>query len=305
MSQPQVNVIRVLDPFDPSKNTREAWELDPNKPKTLRDFFPVVMVEHVVSINGKTVLDDGDNFSKHYVQDGDSVVICPVPTGGGGDDSSKAILRLVAMIAVMVVAWYVAPMLFGAYGGTAVAIGQMGIVMVGGMLVNSLLPNKPLGSDFGQQDPGNSPTYGIDGAKNTSLEGIPVPVVYGHFRYAGNIIGLYTQNYGEYQDLFMLFNAGEGYVAGLDTVEINGQPYWNYQNVEIDYRYGWENQSPPRWFDDTVIPNNVNQKLTNNWTYWSTNNVIDRVRFDLLFPTGLYQTAEQDGRKESFGVGVD
>lgn len=300
MSQPQVNVIRVLDPFDPKQNTRETWELDPAKPKNLRDFFPVVMVEHVVSINGKTILDEDDNFKKHYVEDGDSLVICPVPTGG---DSSKEILRMVAMIAIMVVAWEVAPLLgLSGWGASAFV---MGATMVGGVLINALLPNKPLSTDFGQKDPGDSPTYGIDGAKNTSLEGIPVPVVYGQFRYAGNIIGLYTHNYGEYQELYMLFNAGEGYVAGLDSVEINDQPYWNFQNVELDFRYGWENQSPPNWFGDTIIPNSVNQKLTSNWTYWSTNNIIDRVRFDLVFPTGLYQISERDGRKEAFGVGIE
>src|SRR5207244_3090367 len=100
----------------------------------------------------------------------DHVVICPVPHGGGGG-SGKNILRIVAMIAVTVFAAWAGPALAGMYfAGSALAAGAItaGITIAGSMLVNALLPVKPVSNSAGDTMADNTTTYGIDGAKNVS-----------------------------------------------------------------------------------------------------------------------------------------
>jgi predicted phage tail protein/sulfur carrier protein ThiS len=296
----QFKLIFVRNPFDPNDRVMETFDFEDAKPQRLSDHMEDTGDNSfVVSISGKVV--PSGEYDQHYITDGDVVVVCPVPEGGGSG-GSKAILRLVAMIAIMIVAWEFAPVLAQAFGG-AEAVWAMGITMAGGLLVNAMMPNKPMGGEYGQQGMEDSPTYGIDGARNTSLEGIPVPVCYGQFRMAGNILNLHTENFGKYQDLYMLFNAGEGPVSALGSIEVNGQPVSNFQNVEVDLRNGYSSQTPMGWFNDTISPFTQSQLVTTDWKYYSTSGQIDRVRFDLVFPSGLYLAEAATGRKQQWSVG--
>ncbi|MFP3594872.1 hypothetical protein, partial [Chryseobacterium sp. SIMBA_038] len=75
-------------------------------------------------------------------------------------------------------------------GGAALAAG---ITAVGGVLVNSLLP-PATPSTNSPSDQSETPTYGIDGAKNTQTEDTVIPLVYGEFRVAGNFVNVKTEN---------------------------------------------------------------------------------------------------------------
>lgn len=291
--QPHIAVIRIVNPFDPRDHVREFLPWQATKP--LADYLPAGTAQTVVSLNGR-IISPGE-YGITYLGRDDNLVICPVPQGGG---DSKGILGMIAMIAVMVVAPYAAAALNGAMGLglTAGSLGMTmltaGITMAGGMLVNSLLaPPKPKAPQIaGIQDDGSS--YGIDGAKNTAVEGVVVPVVYGEFRTAGNILDLHVLNTGDTQLLNVRIAVSEGEIDSIYGIELNDQPIARFPNVQADYRMGAASQAVMGWFADIVRPENKGLKLTTDWTYHTTGN-IDKFRIDVVAPSGLYRIDPHTG----------
>jgi predicted phage tail protein len=282
--------IDILNPLDPADCIRREVEFTPGA--TLAELFPVVAVAlpRVLSINGKIVPED--QLALTFPSAGDYVTLCPVPTGGSG---GKSVLRMVAILAVSMYAPTLAGQLafqlgggliLGSAGGLMAL--QVGITVAGAMVVNSLLP-PPKPTAATKND--TSPTYGIDGAKNTSAEGIPVPLCYGRFRTAGNFIQNYVVNTGDgTQILYMLINAGEGPIASISEVEIDGQPITNYTDYElVTDHLGESNQSIIGWFKDgTTSATHVNQILTDAWKVVATGVAVDRLRLDFSAPGGLF-----------------
>jgi predicted phage tail protein len=293
-----IPVIRITNPLDPRQHVRE--ELTWGRAKTIADYFPIA-APMVVSINGKIV--PAEQFGQTYLEKGDNIVLCPIPAGGEG--GGKTILRMVALIALIVITQGYGATVAGSIGmgGSAgsIAVVQAGMMMAGSMLINAALaPPKPT-----QKSNDSSSSYGVDGAKNTSLEGIPVPVCYGKFRTGGNIIGLYTENNGDdNQTLYMLINAGEGPVVSLSDIEVNGQPITDYKVVDPQTRLGEVNQHPIPWFSNSISPQNKNQKLTMDWSYHTTTTEIDKVRFDLMAPA-LCWIKKKDGSTQYLSVPLE
>jgi len=281
-----IPVIRVTNPFDPRQFVREELAWSPTK--TLAEYFPLSPTSLVISVNGKIIPKERQAVT--YLDKTDNVVACPVPAGG--DDDGKGILSMVAMIAVAVFAPYAAGSIASTMGvSSTIGVGliKAGVIMAGSLLVHSIFaPSK-------KSDTKDSQTYGIDGAKNTALEGIPVPLCYGRFRMAGNIVGLYIENDGDTQHAYMLINAGEGPIASISDIEINDNPLSDYKDVEIETRLGTANQTPIPWFADTVVPNNLNLKLTTDWIHYTTAGSVDKVRIDIVAPMGLASIDKKKG----------
>jgi predicted phage tail protein len=292
-----IPVIRIINPLDPRDHVRE--ELTWGRAKTIADYFPVAS-PMIVSINGKIV--PPEHFGQTYLEKGDNIVLCPIPAGGDGD--GKMVLRLIAFIALVVITQGYGAQFAGAMGVTSaggVAVVQAGMMMAGSMLINAALPPpKPTAASSD-----SSSSYGIDGAKNTSLEGIPVPVCYGRFRTGGNIVGLYTENNGDdNQTLYMLINAGEGPVISLSDIYVNDQPVTDYKDVEVQTRLGEVNQVPIPWFTNAISPQNKSQKLTLDWSYHTTTGEVDAVRFDLTAPA-LCWIKKKDGSTQRHSVPLE
>lgn len=283
-----VDVIYLHNPFDPKDQDRVelAWV----NGKSLYDYFGDLGSNIAVSINGQLV--EERDHPVTYLAEGDCVVLCELPEGGGGD--SKSVLRMVAMLAVAAASGGAGAAAFGA-GTFGAAAAQAGITVVGGMLVNALLPPPK------QEAVTQSPAYGIDGAKNTSAEGLPVPVIYGYMKTAGNIVNTYVSNEGSNQYLHMLVVLSEGPVASIDRVELNDQTY-TYYSTEIYMHRGTPDQPVIPYFDDTVIPNFLGITLSTNWTFFATGIGVDRLRLDLSFPGGLVSI---DTQGKTWPVTVD
>lgn len=295
-----IPVIRITNPFNAREFVRETLPFDAIK--TLADYFPTGSAEHVISINGK-IIEERD-WPVTYLGPDDNLVLCPVPQGGGG----KNILRLVAILAVAYFAPEIAYGMYSAGGGTMTAAAfaasgmgaamTAGVVMAGSMLVNAMLPvPKPNG---GSSD--STTSYGVDGAKNTSLEGIPVPICYGGFEMGGNVLDLYVENVDRTQNLYLLLNAGEGPVSSLTNIQINDQPIANYSQVETQLRLGDASQSLIDWFANTIVPYSLNLELTADaYRNYTTTEPVDKLRFDLVAPSGLFKL-NSDGGTDSVSV---
>lgn len=305
-----VTLIRLLNPFNLKEFDKEVvnWEAE----KTLDQYIPTIDGEHgpvefVASVNGKLV--SIKDWHETYLLKDDNIIICPIIGKSGG----KSIFKLVALIAISVFAPQLAvgilgPALAGTtILGTALTYGAvLGTVIsfVGGQLVNSLFPNTASKSDKnkGGDNLGSSPTYGYDGAKNVSAEGVPVPVVYGSYRAGGNLINAFVENKGNSQYIYLLFAASEGPISGINNILVNDQPIENFKEVETDFRTGLASQPLMPWFGDTVIPRTVGLKITQSFQTFNTVDIVDKLRFDIAFPGGLYSINTENGNTEGRAV---
>jgi predicted phage tail protein len=251
----------------------------------------------VVCLNGGVV--SPESWETTLVPDQSCLAICEMPQGGG---DAKDILRLVLVVAIIATGQYYlgAALTAGTIGAGTFIAGTVAVAAGAAILVNALIP--PVMPDM--EDQSDSSSYGIDGAKNTSREGVKVPVCYGKFRMAGNIISLHVRNAGNTQYLYGLYNAGEGQVAGITDPEINDQPIANFSNVEIDTRLGTPTQQPIDWFESSVSAVSRGVTIGTGWSTYTGLNVIDRFRLDFVAPTGIWRVDDK-GRKKTVTVTLE
>lgn len=329
----KVNLIIVYNPLNVSE--RALHSLIWGYRRSLAEYLDGLPegVEWGVCVNAEPI--DEELWDSTFLDPDDYITLMPLPAGGGG--SGKGIMRMVALIAVAVVAWYAAPYIAGAAlgvdsaaisagmsastlgglagvstatAGISMAVAGGVVSMVGGMLVNAFLPpakakmpDSSWNSIAGGTD---SPSYGIDGAKNTAAEDVPVPVVYGAYRMGGNIVNLRTENDGDNQWLYMMTALSEGEIESISDVLLNDQPLAQYHDVEIKTSLGTDAQAVLPWFDDTAASYSKGVKLTkDNWVTHSTLSEVDKVRVDMVFPAGLCATSSSDGSRVSATVGME
>ena len=279
----QVRVIRANNPFDFKDHVITFHSLEDGD--LYKDLISAEIAEIpdeilTTSLNGEVIT--REEWETRKLTSGDSVVIFEMP----GGDSAKDILRLIALVAIVFFAPYLGGTVLG-LEGTALVAFEVAFVVAGSLLVNAILP-PAMPDGISIDSMADSPTYGIDGAKNTSEEGLPLPVCYGGFRMAGNILNVHTRNAGGNQLLYMLFNAGEGQIQGITDVELNDQPIEGFLEAETEVRLGLEEGDPIPWFEESVSPTSVG--VTLNTTHQTrTTGVIDRFRLDFVCPNGLVE----------------
>ena len=214
-------------------------------------------------------------------QAGDFVTISPVLAG----DDAKDIVRLIAIVALSVVAGPIAAS-FG-YGTLGTVAIQTAITVGGTLLINAVLPpTQPSQNSIEQNDP----TYGVDGPKNTDTEGVPVPIVYGEHWVAGNRVSMFTDNVDtENQYLNMLMVLSEGEIDSVNDIEINEQPIANFKDVETFVRLGTETQQPIPYFSDIITVTNKSIELPDDGSYanHTTTGPANQLRIDVVFDQGL------------------
>ncbi len=260
----------------------------------------------ICSVNGHDVNDFEAEL--YRVKPNDAVLFRVVPRGGGGG-GGKNPLKMIAMVAVAIVAaytgqWYAAGLLkagtitagsVSAIAGVTTAV----VGMAGTMLVNAVLPpDKP--TQAGARDvTEDSPTYSWRAA-NPSKNGSPVAIVQGDCK---NILPFKLSQYistdGDKQFINALYGVGEGELK-LSNFCIKGMPVDQYNDVTIEQTSGTALQAPLAGFQDGVFERAVSMKLTHTeWTYFDgEGDAIQAAGFGISCPSGLYY-ANDNG---SFGT---
>lgn len=282
-----VNLIVVYNCLN--MQDRELSKLVHDPRKSLADYMVGLPEPEKwsVSVNGE--LFDVEEWATIYPAKDDFITLMPIPYGG---DKGKSILRIAAMVAIAVAAPYMIP----AMGPVATAAAIAGINVAGAMVVNALLP-MPKPSTPGYGDTSESTTYGVDGAKNTSTEQTSVPLIYGEFRYAGNIVNVKTENQDDAQLITAQMVVSEGSIESISGFEVQDQPIGNYQDVETVTRLGTDNQEIAGWFASAVRMVNKAATLSPTATTHKTTGEIDGFRVDVLFPGGLSEINKKDGKR--------
>jgi len=138
----KIQLIEVKNPFEPYARRFDTLDYVPGK--SIADLFPSMVMRHdfVFSVNGK-IVEEADK-ALTYPQAGDTVVMCPVVSGGGDSGGGKGILRIVATIALAFftggVGGFAAGLSGAAVGTAAYGLAYAGIMIAGSMVINALLP---------------------------------------------------------------------------------------------------------------------------------------------------------------------
>lgn len=151
-----------------------------------------------------------------------------VQDGGGGGSNP---LRIVAMIAVLALAWFAAPALAGALGVSA-GFAQGLIMVAGTMIVNALLPApRPDLARLDGRNAAASPTYSLTGGSNQPRLYAPMPMVLGVHRIFPDLISRsYTEFQGTTQYLYSLFSFGVSDVT-LTNIKLGTTDIASYTGV--------------------------------------------------------------------------
>lgn len=171
-----------------------------------------------------------------FPQPGDLITIrAIVRDGGGGGGGGSDPVRVVAMIAVMVVAPQFAGMMGFTQGTLAFAAAQATFAVGGMLLVNSLLPPPaPNLSQAARRLDSPSPTYALTGGSNRARPFEPMPLVMGRHRvFADADSKYYTEFDGDDQYLYQTFCFGLSDVV-LSDFRIGTTPLASFEGVETE-----------------------------------------------------------------------
>ncbi|MCM0018436.1 MAG: host specificity factor TipJ family phage tail protein [Tagaea sp.] len=235
-----------------------------------------------------------------------------VPRRGGG-----GILRIVAMIAVIAFAAWVAPTIAGGLGlvgeagtsaafvagstGAKIVTGLIGgiVTMVGNLVIGALIPPPspaaPAVSGFGAQSSLSSPTYQITGTQNRLNPYGPIPRVFGERRVFPVLAAkAYSETLGDKRYFRMLLAVGYGPIS-IDQIRIGNTPIEAFDNVEVEIREGWPTDEPRALFTRRISETQLSVALSQSagWRTTRTENDAVSASIDIAFERGLayYNTA--------------
>ncbi len=294
-----LSLVVVRNPFDRRERDVSVLPLGPGMSLGLlrSQYFPA-SVEVAISVNGALI--PAGQFDLVTLREGDQVAMIP-RLHGGGDGGGKNILRTVAMIALVVATPYLAGEAMLAIGGTFTAFEAAllvaGITLVGGILINALLPpSKPKLPTADKADFDTSQTYAWNPA-TTQQQGLVVPRFYGTHKLYGNIISSYLESDGSKQYLNALLDLGLGPYQRLYDFKVNDQPIENYQGVTIEARLGNMDQTTIPAFNDTRVSYATSVKVVYGtpYTYTTPGSDFDALEVEISFPNGLWYANDNGG----------
>lgn len=186
---------------------------------------------YVVAVNGEFVLQKAWD---RKIKADDKIVVIHQPLGGGGGSNP---LRIVAMVALVVLAAYTGGAVAGAYGAVAGAAASAAITITGTLLLNMLFPVKQEPLSLGGGGEASSPSYSFSGiGTNQSRLLQAIPVLYGRFRVVPDLAARpYTENRGDQQYLYQLFCISKGKIQieqlRIDDADVSSYPEVQYEVI--------------------------------------------------------------------------
>lgn len=218
----------------------------------------------------------------------------------GGNNQSKDILRIVAMVGVLALA-IAAPYAAGALGYGLLSAGTLGgslltagIGIAGSLAVSALIPPAtPNIPQLGGMNLDRSPALSITGTQNQmNLYGV-VPKVLGRMRlfppYAAEP---YTEIVGNDQYLRCLFCLGYGPLL-ISDLRIGEDPIENFEDVEIEVRSVGD--EPYELYSSDVHEDALSLPLTkeDGWQQRTSQPNVDELSVDISAPQGIYRINDE------------
>ena len=209
----------------PENKTLQEIVDDFDVPQHMKDWM-------VITINGARVPIDMWKFTTPKPDA--HITILALPMGGGGD-SGKNPLAIVAMIALTVVSGGAATALLAgtsiATNAVALGVAKAGIMMVGTMVINALFPppSQPSPSNIG-----GAQFYTITGQSNRARTFEPIMRIYGkHKAFPDVAANPYVLSVGKEEYFYGLYCFGYGEII-VENIKIGNTDIGQYD--EVDYR---------------------------------------------------------------------
>lgn len=292
----QITIVLIKNPFN--IRDRDAKTVDYSAVKTLAGYLGADSEDVAVSVNGGLVA--REEWSTTIPAPGSIIVVCPVVGKSGG---KKNILGLIASIALSVVAmgagsaasggaWFGKGALQMAGWKFAGYLAAAAVMYLGGTLMNTSSAVN-IDSDYT-----TSQTYSWSTPSTQAQQGIPIPITFGTVRMKSpNVLVAHVTTDGDKQYLNLLLCGGEGPVDSITDVVIDDNPIANFTGVDIQYRYGTNDQDVIPNFADSFADQSLNYKL-NSDTYATqqiTGNAVQGIELTVEFPQGLFYSNDQGG----------
>jgi hypothetical protein len=257
------------------------------------------------------------------------VYVKVIPQGGGGGGGGKSPLRIVAALALMVVAFYagavLGPLMMSSMGftasataftvgTTAITYGAIGTAIVGGLvsivgnaLINALIPTPSSSMSGGgfAATPLSPPNLSITGAQNKANPYGPVPRLFGKRQLFPPLAAkAYTHAEGNDQYLRMVFTCGYGPLQ-LENICIGLTPITAFADVEYEVRQGYEADEPLTLYTQSVNEDSLSilLKQSGGTAMRTSQPNSSELSVDLTFERGLTHFLPSGGR-DSVSVDV-
>lgn len=314
----ELTLIKLTNPFNPHEREVQVIPMEQQsllglKKQYMEQLFnkvyvkalqetPNTKVDIVISVNGRVISEE--LYSTVMLKHGDYITLIPKVEG---DD----ILHMVAFVALAVVAlgagqFWALPAGASFLGSTALTFGAaapfmgamvtVGTMMLGGFLLNSLLPAaRP---EMPTIDSGfdTSQTYTFS-PQTLQTQGAVIPKIYGLHKVYGNVISTYTEVKDKEQKLNVLICLGLGPVSRVYDLKLNDQPIEALEGVEKYVRLGYLNQELIPNFNDTKTQFAMSHEIKYGvpYTYVTIGDSFNGLEVDLTFPKGLYYSNDSGG----------
>lgn len=296
---PQVRLIR--NPFD-HKNDILSIDYGTNLQQVADNIdLPDSIRKHLVVYKLDENLDNPvlipqEEWATTFPKDDEHYQFFSKLSGGGGGGSGKTALRMIAMVAIVIVAniagQYWANSLVeagtiaeGGWAATAIVIGTTAVGSAAGqMAVNALIPLPE--QDLGEASESKRT---LSNATNRANPYYPIPRVYGRTRFSPyKVAPDYTEQVGDDTYLRCLFCFGYGPLK-ISEIKIGDNPIENYDEVEYEIREGWDNDPDVSLYSNQVITQPYSVKLgQGNYQDVLTRSDVDEAVIQLAF-SGLYR----------------
>jgi len=284
-------------------------EVKPFACQSLAELDPKWQRPYIALVDGKPVL--RKDWGMPIIGEDRVVVFVDVeaiPQGGGGGSNP---LRIVAMIAVMVVAFVTGQWWASAYGASMLAAGtsaavvggiQAGIVagvtMVGTALVNAVIPAQSVSmQSSGGNSQAASPTYNLQAQGNQARLDGAIPEHFGrHKAFPDFAAQPYQEFAGNEQYLYQLFCIGRGYYD-IEAINIDDTPVSNFE--EITYEIVNPHEALDLFPGNVVTATEVSGQVMAYNTYIgpftasAPQTQAYYLGIDYIFPRGLYRVNDK------------
>lgn len=158
----------------------------------------------------------------------------------------------------------------------------------------------------------SSPRYGFDNASNITIEGQPIPIVYGEEVIAPPIISALVKSEGSEQVLMMLLAVCEGPIESVTEIKLNGTSLTSFPRASSIVKTGTSDQTST-WrryasgatsgsyveetgFNQTGIPYTVDTRLsTGESNVFEMRASASELWLTLRWPGGLFESSKNGG----------
>ncbi|AZO96082.1 host specificity factor TipJ family phage tail protein [Halocella sp. SP3-1] len=296
-----INLVTIKNPF---KTDREIKQVNyiPEQPVFSYVQPDFMGIDVVISHNGQIVSEE--EYQTLIPVPGDYIAACPVIEGGGG--GGKDIGKTLAVIGLSIITMGVGSMAAGgafmgieavgvANWGIGSWVAAAGVQIAGGYLINRMFPIGQMSSDYEMEQ-----TYAWSEQSPIDTEGKAIPITFGTVRMGVmapiQMLSRHVTANGKKQYMNMLLCGGEGPIDSISDLEINDNPYTNYDGVTYETRLGTNDQSVISNFNDTYFTQSVSYELEKGASP-SVNQLdgeYEGIEVTLNFPSGLYDSDDGD-----------